>query len=142
MSMEEIALACVAECHRQDVGLDGLACLVAAYAYAVDNAYRLPTEVDVLHLAAVIEPKTDGRYRTTPVTFTSGTGGAEPSTIPGAVARMFDLLDEAVDPVDFVRQLLVIHPFADGNGRVAFVLINWLGHHLDVPIALPEFDFA
>lgn len=67
-----MALACVRECERQRVGLDRLAALLTGYAYAVENAARLPTEGDALHLVGIIEPTSLGRYRRTPVTFTNG----------------------------------------------------------------------
>jgi len=140
-TLEAIALSCVVECERQHVGLDRLACLISGYSYAVDNAGRLPTEGDLLHLAGVIEPMNNGRYRSTPVTFASGGFAASAQSIPGATARMFGYLDEDTDPDEFTRSLLRIHPFTDGNGRVAFVIRNWLAGTLLEPSALPDYEF-
>jgi hypothetical protein len=142
LNLEAIAIACVLECKRQHVGLDRLAGLVTAYAYADEHRYRLPAEGDVLHLVGIIEPETLGRYRLTPVTFAqAGSTPADAAEVPGATARLFGYLDADVDPYDFVRALLSIHPFADGNGRVGFVLFNWLAQTLDDPRPLPEFDW-
>lgn len=139
-SLEGIAIACVAECERQQVGIKELACLISGYAYALE-ADRLPTEGDVLHLAGVIEPSTGGRYRTTPVTFREGGSAASAQSVPGATARLFAYLDASTDPNGFVHAFLRIHPFNDGNGRLAFILFNWLNHSLEAPAALPEFSF-
>jgi Fic/DOC family len=140
--LEHIAMACVVECRRQGVGLDRLACLLAGYNYAMDNAGRLPTEGDLLHLASVVEPSTGGRYRTTPVTFSQGGTAADPGSVPGATARLLALFDVGDDPQEFVHHFLAVHPFADGNGRLGFILYNWLMHTLPEPRPLPEFQFS
>jgi hypothetical protein len=131
--LEKIAIACVRECERQRVGLDRLAALLTGYVYAVENAGRLPNEGDALHLVGIIEPMTFGRYRRTPVTFADGGSAAGNGEVAPATARLFAALDATTDPVEFVRAFLSIHPFTDGNGRTAFVLLNWLAHTLDSP---------
>lgn len=138
-NLESVAVACVRECQRQGVGIDRLATLLAGYAYAVDNADRLPTEGDMLHLAGAVEPSNGGRYRRTPVTFATGRLPAGPREVPGASARLFAGLGRDTSPADFVRAFLDVHPFTDGNGRTAFVLLNWIGETLADPVALPDF---
>ena len=138
VKLADIAMACVTECERQYVGLDRLAALLTGYAYAIEQTDRLPTEGDLLHLAGVVEPTTMGRYRRQPVVFAHGGSAAAQDEVPGAVAWMFALLDRDTDPTDFVRALLAVHPFVDGNGRVAFVLHNWLRGTLADPGLLPD----
>jgi fido (protein-threonine AMPylation protein) len=55
--------------------------------------------------------------------------------------RLFGALDAVGGPIEAVRSFLRIHPFTDGNGRVAFVLYNWLNHTLLAPAPLPDFDW-
>ena len=140
--MNKSRSACVAECRRQQVGLDRLADLLEGYNYAVEHSDRLPNEGDLLHLAGVIEPSSLGRYRQTPVTFQCGGASVTPSMTSSATARMMAHYEEGDDPKEFVHNLLKIHPFTDGNGRVAFVVYNWVNHTLEDPVPLPEFEFS
>jgi hypothetical protein len=137
-TMEAVAIACVKECERQHVGLDRLGRLIEGVAYAQQRSDRLPQEGDVLHLAGLIEPTTAGIYRRTPVVVNSGGHATGWRDVPEATARLFAYLDEDSDPVEVTRAFLAIHPFIDGNGRVAFILLNWLGHSLDDPAPLPD----
>lgn len=140
--LEDIALHCVEECVRQNVGLSGLVDLLGAYEFAVQQCadHGLPTEDDVMDLAARIEPSTRGRYRRTPVVFASGGHATTAELLPNAMDRLFDPPPDVV-PEEFVRAFLAIHPFTDGNGRVAFVLLNWLKGTLAQPVPLPEYDW-
>jgi Fic family protein len=42
-------------------------------------------------------------------------------------------------PNHYAREFLEIHPFADGNGRVASLLWNWLSGNLGDPEPMPYF---
>jgi hypothetical protein len=136
--MEAVAVACINECERQHVGLHQLGQLIEAVAYATDHSDRLPHEGDVLHMALVVEPETGGGYRRTPVTFESGQTAAHWRDVPEATARLFAHIDTESDPVEIIRAFLAIHPFMDGNGRVAFILLNWLTQTLHDPAPLPD----
>lgn len=154
--MHTIASRCVEECVRQrDVGVDGVGRLLVAYSYAMEHADRLPTEDDVVHLHDLVVGEyldvvldsrlgrpyapAKHRYRHTPATFENGGSAADSKDIPSAMARIFEHLDADVEAAEFVRALLVIHPWSDGNGRTAFILYNWLGHTLTTPQPLPDF---
>lgn len=41
----------------------------------------------------------------------------------------------------YIKQLLQIHPWVDGNGRVASILRNWMLNTLDDPSPLPYYSF-
>ena len=63
-------------------------------------------------------------YRTTPVTFLNGNTGAKADQIPRLMDQLCDSDLWDTDREAFVLEFLKIHPFEDGNGRVAAILIN------------------
>jgi len=139
--IEEIASRCVSECVRQGVGVDATGRLLVAYDYALDHAAQLPAERDLHEIARLVEPAMRGTYRTTPVTFDEGGPATDWREVPDAMRRLFGALDAGTVPTELVRSFLRIHPFTDGNGRLAFVLYNWLSGTLQSPAPLPDFDW-
>jgi len=79
-----------------------------------------------------IEPGYAGKYRNTPVIITgSRYSVAAPEKIPEEMDRLFEWVQrerEGCHPVEFAARLhkrfVFIHPFKDGNGRVARLLMN------------------
>jgi hypothetical protein len=141
--MQDIAAACVREAVRQRVDVDDLGRLLQGYDMALARAEvrRLPTLSDVQDLAGWVDRLNSAGFRRVAVTFDSGGHAADWRDVPSAVERLFAVLDEDTDPAEFVRALLAIHPWADGNGRVAFVVFNWLAGTLRDPQPLPEFEW-
>ncbi len=83
-------------------------------------------------------------YRTVPVTFASGGHAANAQTIPGAMFRLGINVPPKFDFIGWyawVKAFLQIHPFQDGNGRVASLLFNWGMMTLDEPFPLPYYKF-
>lgn len=140
--MGEIAIACVRECVQQDVGLNEIGRLLGAYQFALLHEARLPSERDARMLGAMVEPLDARHYRRVPVTFVGGGSVAPHGQIETAMERLFAQLDPATSPDEFIKAFLDIHPFRDGNGRIAFVLWNWLSKTLRDPQPLPEFYAA
>jgi|TARA_Y100000296_G_scaffold48509_1_gene55579 hypothetical protein len=72
-------------------------------------------------------------YRATPVTFVNGNTGAKADQIPRLMDQLCDsdLWDD--DREAFVLEFLKIHPFEDGNGRVAAILMNLAPRLRDFP---------
>ena len=68
--------------------------------------------------------KTVEAYRKTPVTFVNGNTGAKADQIPRLMNQLCDSDLWDTDREAFVLEFLKIHPFEDGNGRVAAILIN------------------
>lgn len=158
MSLVAIATGAAVECERQQVGIRQLGYLLNAHAHACFYGMRTPG--DIISLAVKVEPyKNLHGFRKTPVTFQNGGSSAMASEI----SRLVDQLCESVhmfiiDPSAedlahsmavtkdqllnaLVKEFLWIHPFVDGNGRVAWLLYNYLMGTLDNPLPLPDFNF-
>lgn len=134
----------IAECERQHTDAQGVMHLVQAFHNAQRHAKSCPkpTLRDVLSMAASIEPKTKGQLRTTPITFTNGGSAAPASTVVDTINHLFDILAEHddIDADEFCRTFESIHPFIDGNGRVAWLIRTWLTNTWDFPQRLPVYD--
>ena len=136
-----ISSACARECVRQQTDLAAVSRLIQAYCFALDGERDgLPTLFSIHAMAGLIEPTLTAKgYRTIPVVFEDGGASADPSTIGPGMIRIFENLDADTDPDEFVKAFLHIHPFVDGNGRIAFILYNWLRHTLCEPDPLPNY---
>lgn len=97
--------------------------------------------LDILSLANAFG---QSNYRITPVTFTHGLPAMHSSTVPQAMERLLRNVPERenfYDWLTWIKHFLDIHPFEDGNGRIASLLFNWGMKTLDVPIPLPYYRF-
>lgn len=150
LNLLQIANVSSVECIRQQVGLDKLVCLLKAYEYAVIRGEIHRPEIrDVQKLARTIEPDRGWGWRETPVTFKNGGGSCAPDAIHDAMLRLFEHVPVsfaqplAHDTIlEIVKHFLWIHPFSDGNGRVGWILYNWLRQTLGAPVPLPDFKFG
>lgn len=52
--------------------------------------------------------------------------------------RWFEMLP-SMTPEEAYRELMEIHPWADGNGRTGKIVYNWLKGTLDNPVLPPNF---
>jgi len=108
---------------------EGIALIVEQIA----NQHSLETPSDLFMLFRKIAPDAAARhpnhFRQTVVQF-GPCLGADPREIPGLVSMLFDAMKEISHPV--VRaiylhhELVRIHPFSDGNGRLSRLAKNWL----------------
>ena len=139
VSLESIAVGAARECERQGVGEAALIGLLHAHVYALGaSATALPTLSDLLRMGALVDPDY-GVVRSTPVTFAAGGQAVDWTVVRPTLERLFGRLDADVDSVEFTKAVLDVHPFRDGNGRVAWLLLNWLTGTLDDPVPLPDF---
>lgn len=112
------------ECQRQ--GSTKVQELIEAFRWFAENSSPETLEQNILTIAALIEPeKNSNGYRTVPVTFDSGGTALDAELIPRAMELLCTNY-RVLSPNDFCKQFLDIHPFLDGNGRVASTLWNLL----------------
>lgn len=150
MNLERIALIAARECKRQGVGLDRLIGLLSACneGHTLSVFGIAPNEPDVLSLSGQIELG-NVSYRTTPVTFADMSSAIPAHNVPRAMAQLFDNVPLVPDwgyndihtkDVDaWIKSFLDIHPFADGNGRTAWLMRTWLLDQWDYPESLPNY---
>lgn len=161
MNLVAIANACAVECERQQVGLTELSWLIEAYSnlhFYVNHAQNPILSLDhFLSLGKTVEMLNSRGFRNTPVTFGNGGSSAPASEIPRLMEQLVENIhafvadppakvaphSSAVSHEDLARALtkefLWVHPFVDGNGRLGFLLYNYLMGTLDQPLALPDF---
>lgn len=145
VGLTQIAAVAAAECERQQVGIDALARLLTAYdaARRIAEDWSRPGLADVITVGRLIDPANTA-WRRTPVTFVSGGSATDHRMVAGAMERWRDNFADTPRPIgeladEIVRAFLHIHPFADGNGRTAWVLRVWLLDQWDDPEPLPHY---
>ncbi len=150
--MSKVLEFCAAEVHRQ--GDD--ATFVPGMVYAWNDAHYTAgtwietgvTHDDLFRWNGLITKREVIRYRTTPVYFAGGSTAlnarAVPDTMDRFVGTLSDLLNadaliSGMVAEQMTKWFLDIHPFEDGNGRVACIVYNLLLQSMDDPIKYPDF---
>lgn len=147
MDLVKVGQVAAEEADRQGVGLAGLIRLLEAYQWSMEMSQLIrPSQISidmVLILAKMIEPSNGGFIRSTPVTFGGGGSSCDPREVRDVLERLLSGL-KRVDcmMVDgWIEHFLWIHPFTDGNGRVAWILRVWLLGHWSSPENLPDYNW-
>lgn len=137
--MEAIVKYCAEEVTRQGDTPLHVYYMVRAWGYAKETTPTDVTEFDIIMLGDMVngEHRHQG-WRKTPVFFRDGSLGADWWMVPHLMTRLLSFQNDAT-PDEFVKQFLDIHPFEDGNGRVASLLRNALMQTLDDPNPLPYY---
>lgn len=99
----------------------------------ISSHHTFEKEIQLFQLLRLVSPETNAihpnRYRQTLVQI-----GAhicpEPAEVPGLVSELFFKIESIRNPIIraiyFHHELIRIHPFIDGNGRVTRVAKNWM----------------
>lgn len=154
MLNDKILAAAKVEADRQKCDEAGYQRLLSAYEYSwafAKGKTRRPFVKWLLEAAWILEPQLNQNgFRTTPVTFDGG-GWADPAdSVPRGTETIFSVLDSMVCSGEwdddltevFIKAFLVIHPFRDGNGRLAFIMRVWLRNEWVDPSPLPVYSFT
>lgn len=142
---------CAAETERQSGTMAeavGMYMAWQIFARLRDNGFRI-MESDLLRANRTIfnDPKLN--YRKVPAVFNQGVPALQAELIPHAMARLGAALNSKesnsfletprMNADFFTREFLLIHPFADGNGRVASLMWNVLNGTIASPEMMPYF---
>ncbi len=130
---------CSEECKRQESGELSVYNMVKAYNFILDEERyaEAPVVEDVIVLALFVEPlRNINGFRNVPVSFKSGQVIGHENIL----LQMENLIcaQAEISPEEFYRELMEIHPFIDGNGRVGAVIYNWLRGSLNDPVVPPD----
>jgi hypothetical protein len=142
---KEIHDWCTEEVRRQGDPPNYIPRMIQAWQYGIliCNEWRCIDETDVHILGGLvkgIEGNTGPyqKYRQTPVSFANGTLALAPDLIERQMWLLF--LNQGVFNVEqWTKAFLDIHPFEDGNGRVASIMYNIKKGTILHPIHKPDY---
>jgi hypothetical protein len=130
------------ESERQSATPDEVFGMKKAWEYIRDVTFL--TEFDLINMVFLINGSHG--YRRVPAVFNQGAPAIDAQSVPRAMAALVDaindLLGDGIHPDtanELTKEFLLIHPFADGNGRVGSLLWNWLNNTLDNPEPMPYY---
>lgn len=87
--------------------------------YAVQNTAAFINEVH-----GYVVPNESREYRQTPVIFANGNEGVNWREVPRLMKQLVEMRVYSDDIYTFINEFLSIHPFDDGNGRTATIMLN------------------
>jgi hypothetical protein len=117
-----------------------IAGMQAAWIAAVDGEQTVTINV-IKGLGNLIDPVANpgGRFRSGPAVFLNGGSAAKAADIEYYLVSLMRFID-TMTPAEFYRELMWIHPFKDGNGRMGALVYNMLNGTIDNPIDPPEYS--
>ncbi len=121
-------------------GIQRVGWMLGAWSYAME--LPMLTAEKINYIGQRIEPY---RNKTLPRVINMGIRGddsvrfADYRKVPELLQELAELQGK-LEPLEFYRRFINIHPFLDGNGRSGKVILNWLNGTLHDPIFPPD-DF-
>lgn len=124
------------EAQNEEEAVEYLAHLKQSLEFVIEEILQnndFEKELQLFQLLRLISPETNkvhpNKYRQTTVQIGSHIC-PEPDLIPGLVSQLFYNCSQIKSPiikaVYFHHELIRIHPFVDGNGRVTRIAKNWI----------------
>ena len=122
----------VDEVERQGAGPEAVLHFLAAWDYAKGEFFPYNKDTLDLQIRFVNEVVRNGcnacpsgqAFRETPVVFANGNKGANWQELPRLMERLCESDLLWTNPDAFAIEFLSIHPFEDGNGRTASIIMN------------------
>lgn len=128
------------ESDRQSATLDETINMVEVWKYT-KNFTKFPNLATIKYMAYILNGSQG--YRIVPAVFNQGSPAINADLIPNAMEKWHDWAYRDGKSPEFtevvIKEFLEIHPFEDGNGRIASLLYNYLKGTLDDPIPLPYY---
>ena len=127
--------------HRVNLldGIERVGWMLNGWSYALKEVEsgRLPLAGDIIHIGRLVEPEKN-RIGIRRVGVRVGSRYCpEAHLVEGMLMDLCDRRD-SLEPLDFYRALLEVHPFVDGNGRTGKIVLNWLAGTLLTPFFPPN----
>ena len=144
LTLEQVRF-CAEECKRQQSGELSVYHMAQAFAYLLSRSQEKDHERNVtpgllIVLAMTIEPEKNAKgFRLVPVRFKNFSFGIDANLIPQSITSLCDHGQYGLTTDRFYEELMRIHPFIDGNGRVGALVWNYLNRTLDNPTCPPDF---
>ena len=121
-------------------GIERVGWMLNVWGYALRQDDK-PTVSDILMIGRLIEPeKNPNPHTPRRCNVRVGSRNCPPWEQVERLLRELIKKRDSLEPLEFYRGLLEIHPFVDGNGRTGKVVLNWLNGTLLNPIFPPD-DF-
>lgn len=136
---------CRNECIRQHATTDGDFRNMERswhYAFGLFRSGVPPLIVSEIRIMAeMVDPIANprGRFRTGPAVFMNGGRACHAHLIESHLTWLVECLKDGMTPNEFYQDLMWIHPFKDGNGRVGALVYNILNGTILNPVVPPEY---
>lgn len=134
---------CRRQCEVQHATTDDdFAGMEMAWRYAESRSGGVLTVIDIKAMAEMIDTTANpyGQFRKGPAVFMDGGSSSHSMYIEDNLnSLLVNLGAIPLTPAEFYRELMYIHPFKDGNGRVGALVYNMLNGTINNPVDPPPY---